>query len=43
MQFKGVVMYVSAARDEASPFSDIDLLVLLGQPFDYLRELRGKN
>jgi predicted nucleotidyltransferase len=28
------------ARDQASPASDIDLLVLLNQPFDYFDELR---
>lgn len=39
-QFKGLVMYGSAARNRVTPFSDIDLLVLLGQPFDYFRELR---
>jgi len=39
-QFKGLVLYGSMARNQASPASDIDLLVLLSQPFDYLRELR---
>jgi len=39
-QFKGLVMYGSAARDQAGPLSDIDLLVLLGEPFDYFHELR---
>ncbi len=39
-QFKGLVLYGSAARDQASPASDIDLLVLLGKPFDYFQELR---
>jgi len=39
-QFKGLVLYGSMARHQASPASDIDLLVLLGQPFDYFRELR---
>jgi predicted nucleotidyltransferase len=28
------------ARNQATPASDIDLLVLLGQPFDYFGELR---
>ncbi|OGG54743.1 MAG: hypothetical protein A3F84_25980 [Candidatus Handelsmanbacteria bacterium RIFCSPLOWO2_12_FULL_64_10] len=39
-QFRGLVLYGSMARNQASPASDIDLLVLLNQPFDYFRELR---
>lgn len=39
-QFKGLILYGSTARDQASPGSDIDLLVLLSQPFDYFVELR---
>ena len=39
-QFKGLILYGSVARDQASPASDIDLLVLLGQPFNYFDELR---
>jgi predicted nucleotidyltransferase len=39
-RFKGLVLYGSVARNQASPHSDIDLLVLLGEPFDYFRELR---
>jgi len=39
-QFKGLILYGSMARDQASPASDIDLLVLLSQPFDYFHELR---
>ncbi len=39
-RFRGLVIYGSEARREAMPGSDIDLLVLLGQPFDYFRELR---
>ncbi len=39
-QFKGLILYGSVARNQASPGSDIDLLVLLNQPFDYLAELR---
>ena len=39
-QFKGLVLYGSVARDQASPAGDIDLLVLLSGPFDYFRELR---
>ena len=39
-QFKGLILYGSLARDQASPASDIDLLVLLSQPFNYFDELR---
>jgi predicted nucleotidyltransferase len=39
-QFKGLILYGSVARDQASPGSDIDLLVLLSQPFNYFDELR---
>ncbi len=39
-QFKGLVLYGSTARNQSSPSSDIDLLVLLSQPFDYFRELK---
>lgn len=39
-QFKGLILYGSVARNQATPASDIDLLVLLGQPFDYFSELR---
>lgn len=39
-QFKGLVLFGSTARRQASPNSDIDLLVLLSKPFDYFRELR---
>jgi predicted nucleotidyltransferase len=39
-QFKGLILYGSMARNQASSASDIDLLVLLSQPFDYFRELR---
>jgi len=39
-QFKGLVLYGSVARQQARSTSDIDLLVLLNQPFDYFRELR---
>ncbi len=38
-RFKGLLLYGSMARNQASPTSDIDLLVLLSQPFDYFREL----
>ena len=39
-QFRGLILYGSMARNEASPSSDIDLLVLLNPPFDYFAELR---
>jgi predicted nucleotidyltransferase len=39
-QFKGLVLYGSVAREQASPDSDIDVLVLLAGPFDYFQELR---
>jgi predicted nucleotidyltransferase len=39
-QFQGLVLYGSAARRQDTPMSDIDLLVLLGSPFDYFLELR---
>jgi uncharacterized protein len=40
-QFQGLLLYGSSTREtSASPMSDIDLLVLLGQPFDYFHELR---
>jgi predicted nucleotidyltransferase len=39
-RFRGLILYGSMARRQATPASDIDLLVLLDQPFDYFRELR---
>ncbi|MGQ0601712.1 MAG: nucleotidyltransferase family protein [Anaerolineales bacterium] len=39
-QFKGLILFGSTARRQPGPTSDIDLLVLLNQPFDYFRELR---
>ncbi len=38
---RGLVVYGSTARKHDTPSSDIDLLVLLNQPFDYFRELRN--
>lgn len=38
-RLKGLVLYGSLARDQASTGSDIDLLVLLSKPFDYFQEL----
>ena len=39
-RLRGVVVYGSAARQQAGPESDIDLLVLLTQPFNYFEETR---
>jgi predicted nucleotidyltransferase len=39
-RLKGVILYGSVARGEASPASDIDLLILLSPPLDYFTELR---
>jgi uncharacterized protein len=39
-RLKGVILYGSMARKQASPTSDIDLLVLLAPPLDYFAELR---
>ena len=39
-RLKGVVLYGSVARNQASAGSDIDLLVLLSEPFDHFDELR---
>jgi predicted nucleotidyltransferase len=39
-KFKGLVLFGSAARQELTPDSDIDLLVLLDHPLDYFQELR---
>ena len=40
VQFARLVLYGSRARKEDTPQSDIDLLVLLREPFDYFKELR---
>jgi predicted nucleotidyltransferase len=39
-RFKGLVLYGSIARNQADISSDIDMLVLLTQPFDFFQELR---
>ncbi|MBN1901119.1 nucleotidyltransferase domain-containing protein [Candidatus Sumerlaeota bacterium] len=39
-RFNGMILYGSIARKQSDPMSDIDLLVLLGKPFDYFSELR---
>jgi len=38
-RLKGVILYGSMARKQATPTSDIDLLVLLAPPLDYFAEL----
>lgn len=38
--FERLILYGSMARGEAGNLSDIDLLVLLKEPFDYFEELR---
>ena len=39
-RMKGLILYGSVARDQESTGSDIDLLVLLSEPFDHFVELR---
>jgi predicted nucleotidyltransferase len=39
-RFKGLILYESLARDQTGSDSDIDLLVLRNQPFDYFDEIR---
>lgn len=39
-KFKGLVLFGSAARQELTPDSDIDLLVLLEKPLNPSQELR---
>lgn len=39
-QFKGLILYGSVAREQDTAGSDIDLLVLLDEPFDHFDELR---
>ena len=39
-RFRGLVLYGSVAREHADLSSDMDLLVLLDQPFDFFQELR---
>lgn len=40
-KLQGVVLFGSAARNEMTDESDLDLLVLLPQPLDYFKELRA--
>jgi len=39
-RLRGVILYGSMARGQATSISDIDLLVLLEPPLDYFAELR---
>jgi predicted nucleotidyltransferase len=39
-RFRGLVLYGSMARGQTDEASDIDLLVLLEEPFDLFEELR---
>ena len=39
-RLKSVILYGSTARGQASPTSDIDLLILLTPPMDFFAELR---
>ena len=39
-RFKGLILYGSVAYNKAESTSDIDLLILLNEPFDYFSELR---
>ncbi|MBW7865424.1 MAG: nucleotidyltransferase domain-containing protein [Candidatus Hydrogenedens sp.] len=38
-RFKGLILYGSLARGAAGPDSDVDLLVLLDEPFNHFTEL----
>ena len=39
-RLQGLILFGSAARQEMTSTSDIDLLILLPQPLDYFQELR---
>ncbi|MCA9901096.1 MAG: nucleotidyltransferase domain-containing protein [Ardenticatenaceae bacterium] len=39
-RLENVILYGSVSRQEHDAQSDIDLLVILSQPFDYFEELR---
>ena len=39
-QFQGLFLYGSVARNQITPMSDIDMLVLLRGHFDYFKELQ---
>lgn len=38
-RLRGVILYGSEARNEARPDSDIDLLVLLDEPINYVHDV----
>jgi hypothetical protein len=40
-RLKSLIVFGSAARNELTSTSDLDLLVLLSPPFDYFQELRA--
>jgi uncharacterized protein len=40
-KFKALILYGSAANQQLTPQSDLDLLVLLEPPLDYFQELRA--
>ena len=40
-QFQGLILFGPVARNRDAETSDLDLLVLLGPPFDYFVELRN--
>ena len=39
-KFQGLILYGSMDRGQTDKFSDMDLLVLLNEPFNYFQELR---
>ncbi len=39
-QFNALVLYGSVSRNQDSPMSDIDLLLLLNNKFEYFEEIR---
>lgn len=39
LEFRGLILYGSVTRNQDNPSSDIDLLILLNQPFNYFNEL----
>ena len=40
-RLRGIVLYGSEARGGARPDSDVDVLVLLAEPLDYVRDLEA--
>lgn len=39
-KFEGLILYGSVARNESDKMSDMDMLVLLNEPFEYFVELK---